>query len=143
MGNLLFEISHEDNNIGWTDAEWNTWRRIIADIWRFIAQYKSTHMHLSSLYRSLVASLIDKYCIGAVPPCPFFQEGPLLSSLTVLINFTIFKSGRFVPLNGPLGRPRRSRRAKVPRVFESTASEEAIRQATQWTENVFEEMLVE
>jgi hypothetical protein len=139
MGNLLKEISLNSDALSplWTHVNRQTWREIIFDIWQFMAQYRSTHMHLSSLYRSLVASLIDKYYIGVAQPCPFFQEGPLLNSLRVLINFTIFKSGQFVTWAGPLNRRPRPG-TKIPRVFASTASDEAIWRAAQWTEDAFE-----
>jgi hypothetical protein len=142
IANLLIEIAILEQR-PWNQANRNTWREIVVDIYQFVVQYKNTHVHLSSLYRSLVASLLDKHCFRvAHHPSPFFQEGPLLEDLKTMIIFVVFKSGDFIPWDGPIDRAPRRRDEQVPQAVPSIASEQANWHAAQWTEDVFEEILV-
>ena len=137
MGNLLMEIARMEQR-AYSDADKDTWREIVVDIWRFMSRYRGRCMYLNTLYRALVAFLFDKYCFSAVHPSPFFEDGPLLDDFQILVNFVIFKSGRFIRWRNPMDRSRRSRNREVPRDCPCTLSEPAVLHATQWMEDVFE-----
>ncbi|KAM0690537.1 hypothetical protein Q7P36_009304 [Cladosporium allicinum] len=64
MGNLLMTLNIIEQT-AWSDADRDTWGEIVVDIWRFLLQYKGTRMYRSSLYLSLMASLLDKHYFGA------------------------------------------------------------------------------
>jgi hypothetical protein len=136
MGNLLMTLNTLERR-PWSDADRDTWEEIVVDIWRFMSQYQGTRMFLSSLYLSLMASLLDKHYFGAAHPSAFFREGPLLDDLKVLVNFVVFKSGPFARWTNPPRRPGK-RQIKRPRDCPRTASQPAVVQATAWMEEHFE-----
>jgi hypothetical protein len=140
MGNVLMRLNINERR-AWSDADRYTWGEILVDIWQFMSPYKGTRMYLSSLYLSLMASLLDKYYFGVAHPSPFFQEGsPLFDDFKILVNFAIFKSGTFVEWAGPLRRPLGSgtRHIKVPQECPCTASPDAVELAEAWMEDLFE-----
>jgi hypothetical protein len=138
-GNLLMTLNTLERR-EWSDADQDNWGEIVVDIWRFMSQYKGTRMYLSSLYLSLMASLLDKHYFGAAHPSPFFREGPQLDDLKVLANFVVFKSGTLAKWTSPLRRPPGSgkRHMKVPRECPCTASQPVVVHATAWMETHFE-----
>ena len=139
MGNLLMTLNVIEQT-AWSDADLDTWREIVVDIWRFLLQYKGARMYRSSLYLSLMASLLDKHYFGAAHQSPFFQEdSQLCDDLKILVNFVMSKSGPFIEWNYPDPRPRtvRKKRQKVPRQCPLTATEPAVVQATAWMDVLF------
>ena len=139
MGNVLMRLNINERR-AWSEADRYTWGEIVVDIWQFMSPYKRTRMYLSSLYLSLMASLLDKYYFGVAHPSPFFQEGsPLFDDFKILVNFTIFKSGSFVEWAGPLRRPLASgTRLRAPQECPCTASPDAVELAEAWMEELFE-----
>jgi hypothetical protein len=130
MGNARLE------HRAYSDADRDTWREIIVDIWQSIVPHDGLRVYTETMYRNVVASLLDKYVFGAAQPSPFFEIGPLLDDLRGLVLFAVSRSGNWIEYKSPIDRPR-ARNIKVPLVFPCTASEPASLLATQRMREVY------
>jgi hypothetical protein len=135
MGNLIVGKAVNEHR-AWSQANRDTWREIVVDIWQSISQYDSRRMYTETMYRNVVASLLDKFYFRAAHPSPFFEEGPLLRDLRFLALFAVTQSGERMNWLGPIDKPRAAH-IKVPLVYPCTASRPARLRAEQWMAEVY------
>lgn len=135
MGNVLMSNAAADQRT-WSLANVFTWAEIVVDIWQNLSQYDGSRMYTETMYRNLMASLLDKYYFGADPPSPFFQQGPLLRDLRMLVLYAVSRSGEWMEWRSPIDRPR-AKNIRVPLVYPCTASEPARLRAERWMAEVY------